>query len=159
MTTERASAPLFEPLSLRDLQLKNRVVVSPMCQYSAQGGVPNDWHFVHLGRFALGGAGLVFAEATAVEPDGRISDADTGLYTDEQEAAFARIVRFLKSQGAAAGIQLAHAGRKASTLPPWDGGGPVKAHGAALTREAWTPVAPSPLPFTEGYPIPAELTL
>jgi 2,4-dienoyl-CoA reductase-like NADH-dependent reductase (Old Yellow Enzyme family) len=159
MTTDRASAPLFEPLQLRDLQLKNRVVVSPMCQYSAQGGVPNDWHFVHLGRFALGGAGLVFAEATAVEPDGRISDADTGLYTDEQEAAFARIVRFLKSQGAAAGIQLAHAGRKASTLPPWDGGGPVKAHGATPTQEVWTPVAPSPLPFTEGYPIPAELTL
>src|SRR3954470_19546678 len=109
MTTGRASVPLFEPLQLRDLQLKNRVVVSPMCQYSADQGVPNDWHFVHLGRFAIGGAGLVFAEATAVEPAGRISAGDTGLYNDTQEAAFRRIVQFLHAQGAAAGIQLAHA--------------------------------------------------
>jgi 2,4-dienoyl-CoA reductase-like NADH-dependent reductase (Old Yellow Enzyme family) len=157
MTTDPTSAPLFEPLRLRDLQLKNRVVVSPMCQYSAENGVPNDWHLVHLGRFALGGAGLVFAEATGVEPEGRISYADTGLYTDEQEAAFARIVRFVKSQGAAAGIQLAHAGRKASTLPPWEGGGPAKPGGK--DGAVWTPVAPSPLPFSEGYTVPAELAL
>lgn len=158
MTTQGASAPLFDPLELRELQLKNRVVVSPMCQYSAQDGVANDWHFVHLGRFALGGAGLIFVEATAVEAEGRISFADTGLYSDEQEAAFARIVRFLKSQGAAVGIQLAHAGRKASTLPPWEGGGPTKASSAAAAQP-WQPVAPSSLPFTEGYPVPTELTL
>jgi 2,4-dienoyl-CoA reductase-like NADH-dependent reductase (Old Yellow Enzyme family) len=157
MTTDATTPPLFEPLRLRDLQLKNRVVVSPMCQYSAVNGVPNDWHLVHLGRFALGGAGLVFAEATGVEAEGRISYADTGLYTDEQEAAFARIVRFVKSQGAAVGIQLAHAGRKASTLPPWEGGGPAKPGGK--DGAVWTPVAPSPLPFTEGYTVPAELTL
>lgn len=146
---------LFQPLKLRELTLKNRIVVSPMCQYSAQGGVPNDWHLVHLGRFALGGAALVFAEATAVEPEGRISYGDTGLYNDEQELSFARIVRFLHQQGAAAGIQLGHAGRKASTRLPWEGGGP----GRAEDPEVWTPVAPSPLPFAENYPVPTELTL
>jgi 2,4-dienoyl-CoA reductase-like NADH-dependent reductase (Old Yellow Enzyme family) len=148
------SAALFQPLTLRELTLKNRIVVSPMCQYSAQGGVPTDWHLVHLGRFALGGAGLVFTEATAVEPEGRISYADTGLYNDEQELFFARIVRFLHAQGAAAGMQLAHAGRKASTRAPWEGGGP----GRADDPEHWTPVAPSPLPFAEKYPTPVELT-
>jgi len=148
------TAALFQPLVLRELTLKNRVVVSPMCQYSAQGGVPNDWHLVHLGRFALGGAGLVFAEATAVEPEGRISYADTGLYNDEQELSFARIVRFLHGQGAAAGIQLAHAGRKASTRTPWEGGGP----GHASDPEHWTPVAPSALPFSDKYPTPSELS-
>lgn len=151
--------PLFQPLSLAGLTLKNRVVVSPMCQYSAQGGVPSDWHLVHLGRFAVGGAALVFAEATAVEADGRISYADTGLYTDEQELAFARIVRFLKSQGAAAGIQLAHAGRKASTRPPWLGGGPVPNGDPAPGSQKWLPLAPSALPFADGYPTPAELSL
>ncbi len=149
---------LFEPLQLRELTLKNRVVVSPMCQYSADYGVPNDWHLVHLGRFALGGAGLVFVEATAVEPEGRISAADTGLYNDEQQAAFARIVKFLHAQGAAAGIQLAHAGRKASTRAPWLGPGPASPE-QARNGETWTPVAPSALPFTEGYPVPAELSL
>jgi 2,4-dienoyl-CoA reductase-like NADH-dependent reductase (Old Yellow Enzyme family) len=150
-------AALFQPLQLQQLALKNRVVVSPMCQYSAHAGVPNDWHFVHLGRFALGGAGLVFVEATAVEADGRISYADTGLYTDEQQAAFARIVKFLHGQGAAAGIQLAHAGRKASTQPPWKGGGAVPAEGAAPGTEPWTPVAPSALAFSEKYAMPREL--
>jgi 2,4-dienoyl-CoA reductase-like NADH-dependent reductase (Old Yellow Enzyme family) len=120
--------------------------------------VPNDWHLVHLGRFALGGAGLVFAEATAVEPDGRITYADTGLYNDEQAQAFARIVEFLKAQGAHTGIQLAHAGRKASTRPPWQGGGPVPPEDPT-PGASWTPVAPSPLPFTDGYPVPAELSL
>lgn len=147
-------AALFQTLQLRELTLKNRIVVSPMCQYSAQGGVPNDWHLVHLGRFALGGAGLVFVEATAVEPEGRISYGDTGLYNDEQELSFARIVRFLHAQGAAAGIQLAHAGRKASTRPPWEGGGP----GRPEDPEHWTPLAPSPLAFSEKYPVPAELS-
>ncbi|MDF3065907.1 MAG: oxidoreductase [Polyangiaceae bacterium] len=152
------SAPaLFQPLQLRELTLKNRVVVSPMCQYSADHGVPNDWHLVHLGRFALGGAGLVFAEATAVEPEGRISAADTGLYNDEQQAAFTRIVRFLKGQGAATAIQLAHAGRKASTRAPWLGGGPARAE-QARNGETWRARAPSALPFTEGYPVPHELS-
>ncbi|RYZ07816.1 MAG: NADH:flavin oxidoreductase/NADH oxidase [Myxococcales bacterium] len=148
---------LFQPLQLRELTLKNRVVVSPMCQYSADHGVPNDWHLVHLGRFALGGAGLVFAEATAVEPEGRISAADTGLYNDEQQASFTRIVRFLKEQGAATAVQLAHAGRKASTRAPWLGGGPASAE-QARNGETWTPRAPSALPFTEGFPVPRELT-
>jgi 2,4-dienoyl-CoA reductase-like NADH-dependent reductase (Old Yellow Enzyme family) len=146
---------LFQPLELAQLTLKNRIVVSPMCQYSAQGGVPNDWHLVHLGRFALGGAALVFAEATAVEPEGRISYADTGLYNDEQELAFARIGRFLHQQGAAAGIQLAHAGRKAGTRVPWEGGGPA----GPGDPELWTPVAPSARAFSESYPVPSELTL
>ncbi|HVY26424.1 MAG TPA: NADH:flavin oxidoreductase/NADH oxidase [Polyangiaceae bacterium] len=150
---------LFQPLPLAAITLKNRIVVSPMCQYSAKGGVPNDWHLVHLGRFALGGAGLVFVEATAVEAEGRISYADTGLYNDEQELAFARIVRFIKSQGAAVGIQLAHAGRKASTRPPWLGGGPVPNDDATAGSERWLPVAPSAVPFADGYPIPHELTL
>lgn len=148
---------LFLPLQLRELTLKNRVVVSPMCQYSADHGVPNDWHLVHLGRFALGGAGLVFAEATAVEPEGRISAADTGLYDDEQQTAFARIVRFLKEQGAATAMQLAHAGRKASTRAPWLGGGPAS-EAQARNGETWVPRAPSALPFTEGYPVPHELS-
>jgi 2,4-dienoyl-CoA reductase-like NADH-dependent reductase (Old Yellow Enzyme family) len=150
---------LFQPLTLRELTLKNRVVVSPMCQYSAHHGVPNDWHVVHLGRFAIGGAALVFTEATAVEPEGRISYGDTGLYNDEQELAFARIVRFLKANGAAAGIQLAHAGRKASTRPPWLGGGPSTPTDTAPHNEVWTPVGPSALPFADGYPTPSELTL
>lgn len=149
---------LFQPLSIASLTLKNRIVVSPMCQYSAQSGVPNDWHLVHLGRFALGGAALVFAEATAVEAEGRITSGDTGLYNDEQEFAFARIVRFLKAQGAATGIQLAHAGRKASTRPPWVGGGPATANDPSGSQ-TWTTVAPSALPFTDGYPTPTELSL
>jgi 2,4-dienoyl-CoA reductase-like NADH-dependent reductase (Old Yellow Enzyme family) len=149
---------LLQPLALRELVLKNRVVVSPMCQYSARDGVPNDWHLVHLGRFALGGAALVFTEATAVEPEGRISSGDTGLYDDKQQQAFTGIVRFLKAQGAHAGIQLAHAGRKASTLPPWEGGGPVPT-GTEPGREVWKPLAPSAIPFAEGYPVPAELSM
>jgi 2,4-dienoyl-CoA reductase-like NADH-dependent reductase (Old Yellow Enzyme family) len=149
---------LFQPLTLRELTLKNRVVVSPMCQYSADYGVPNDWHLVHLGRFALGGAGLVITEATAVEPEGRISAADTGLWNNEQQLAFARIVKFLKENGAATGVQLAHAGRKAGTRPPWLGGGPATPD-QARNGETWTPVAPSALPFTDGYPTPTALSL
>ena len=112
---------LFSPLDLRDLTLRNRTVIAPMCQYSAQHGLANDWHFVHLGRFALGGFGLVIVEATGVLPEGRISYADLGLWTDEQIAPLARIVDFLHSQGAAAGIQLGHAGRKAATPVWWRG--------------------------------------
>lgn len=116
---------LFEPIKFRDLTLDNRVWVSPMCQYSAVDGVPGDWHLVHLGRFAVGGAGLVIAEASAVVPEGRISPSDTGLWNDDQVAAWRRVTEFVHGQGAAVGIQLAHAGRKASTAPPWSGGGNV----------------------------------
>src|SRR5688500_9655032 len=112
---------LFQPLTLRGVTLRNRVVVSPMCQYSAVDGVPQDWHFAHLGRFASGGAGTVFVEATGVWPEGRISHGDVGLWNDEQQAALGRIAAFLTAQGATPGIQLAHAGRKASSHRPWQG--------------------------------------
>jgi 2,4-dienoyl-CoA reductase-like NADH-dependent reductase (Old Yellow Enzyme family) len=143
---------LLEPITLGTLKLRNRIVVSPMCQYSSPGGVPTDWHLVHLGSRAVGGAGLVFTEATAVSPEGRISPEDTGIWNDEQVAAWSRIVSFIRGQGAAAGIQLAHAGRKASTDAPWRGGDPLDAeHGG------WTPVAPSAIPFDEGHPVPIAL--
>lgn len=141
---------LFSPATLRGLTLRNRTVVAPMCQYSAQDGFANDWHFVHLGRFALGGFGLVMLEATAVVPEGRISYGDLGLWKDEQIAPLRRIVDFLHSQGAAAGIQLAHAGRKASTPVPWRKGfDETEEEKAALHFESWTPVAPSPLIHAE----------
>ncbi|WP_332702434.1 NADH:flavin oxidoreductase/NADH oxidase [Devosia sp.] len=142
---------LFSPATLRGLTLRNRTVVAPMCQYSARDGFANDWHFVHLGRFAIGGFGLVVLEATAVAPEGRISYGDLGLWKDEQTAPLARIVDFLHSQGAAAGIQLAHAGRKASTPVPWRKGfDETEAEKAALHFESWTPVAPSALIHAEG---------
>ena len=141
---------LFSPATLRGLTLRNRTVVAPMCQYSARDGFANDWHFVHLGRFAIGGFGLVLLEATAVVPEGRISYADLGLWKDEQIAPLARIVDFLHSQGAAAGIQLAHAGRKASTPVPWRKGfDETDEEKAALHFENWTPVAPSALIHAE----------
>jgi 2,4-dienoyl-CoA reductase-like NADH-dependent reductase (Old Yellow Enzyme family) len=143
---------LFTPVTLRDLVVRNRVWVSPMCQYSAVDGVPNDWHLVHLGSFARGGAGLVFTEATAVAPEGRISPADTGIWNDEQRDAWARIVDFVHGQGAAAGMQLAHAGRKASTRPPFEGRGPVPPE-----EGGWPTVGPSAVPFP-GLPAPQELT-
>src|SRR5207342_389186 len=118
-------ASLFQEFRLKDVVLRNRIAVSPMCQYSSDNGFPNDWHFVHLGSRAVGGAGLVMVEATAVEARGRISPWDTGIWKDEHIPAFARIARFVRSQGAAAGIQIAHAGRKASVRRPWDGGGPI----------------------------------
>lgn len=133
---------LFTPITLRDLTVRNRAWVSPMCQYSALDGVPNDWHLVHLGSFARGGAGLVFTEATAVVPEGRISPEDTGLWNDEQQQVWSRIVDFVHGQGAAAGIQLAHAGRKASAQAPWVGRGPV-----ADEDGGWEPVGPSASAF------------
>ncbi len=133
---------LFSPFKLRDVTLRNRVTVAPMCQYSAKHGVPNDWHLVHLGRFALGGFGQVMVEATAVSPEGRISYADTGIWNDEQAQAFSRIAAFLKSQGAVPAIQIAHAGRKASTPVPWRGG-ITEAEKSKLGFEHWKPVAPS----------------
>ena len=143
---------LLQPITLGTLSLRNRIVVSPMCEYSAEDGVPNDWHLVHLGSRAVGGAGLVITEATAVSPEGRISPADTGVWNDLQVQAWSRIVAFMHGQGAKAGIQLAHAGRKASTAAPWLGGKPLDAaHGG------WTPVGPGALPFDEGYPVPSAL--
>ncbi|MGE3960753.1 MAG: NADH:flavin oxidoreductase/NADH oxidase [Dehalococcoidia bacterium] len=144
---------LFDPLRIRGVEFRNRAWMSPMCQYSAVDGVPNDWHLVHLGARAQGGVGLAMVEATAVVPEGRISPGDLGLWNDEQEEAFARIVRFVAQQGAVPGIQLAHAGRKASTDRPWRGGKPV-----GPDAEGWTPVGPSPIAYTEGYPVPDELT-
>ena len=133
---------LFSPITLREVTVRNRVWVSPMCEYSATDGVPNDWHLVHLGSFARGGVGLVFTEATAVVPEGRISPADTGIWNDEQQQAWARIVSFIHGQGATAGIQLAHAGRKASSKAPWEGRGVVPDE-----EGGWEPVAPSAVAF------------
>jgi 2,4-dienoyl-CoA reductase-like NADH-dependent reductase (Old Yellow Enzyme family) len=144
---------LFSPLRLRSLSFRNRIFVSPMCQYSSRDGFPTDWHFVHLGSRAVGGAGLVMVEASAVSPEGRISPDDSGIWSDGHGKAFAPIVRFVRAQGAVAGIQLAHAGRKASTDLPWRGGGPL---GSA--RRGWHPVAPSPLPFSKDHPVPREAT-
>jgi len=144
---------LFTPLSVRGVTLRNRITVSPMCQYSSEDGFANDWHFVHLGSRAVGGAGLVIFEATAVEAIGRISPEDLGIWKDEHIAPLARIVRFIHEQGAVAGIQLAHAGRKASTQRPWEGGGPIAPEGP----KGWKTVAPSALPFDEGYSTPEAL--
>jgi 2,4-dienoyl-CoA reductase-like NADH-dependent reductase (Old Yellow Enzyme family) len=144
---------LFTPVQLRETTIRNRVWVSPMCQYSAVDGVPNDWHLVHLGSFARGGAGLVLTEATAVSPEGRISPADTGIWNDEQSDAWSRIVDFVHGQGATAGMQLAHAGRKASTLPPFEGRGYVP-----VQEGGWETVGPSAVAFP-GLPAPRELSV
>ncbi|MFN8092613.1 MAG: NADH:flavin oxidoreductase/NADH oxidase [Vicinamibacteria bacterium] len=144
---------LFTPLRLRELSLKNRVFVSPMCQYSSVDGFPNDWHLVHLASRAVGGAALVVVEATAVVPEGRITPADAGLWNDAQAEAWGAVARLVKSRGAAAGIQLAHAGRKASTDAPWRGGGPV-----GPADGGWEVVAPSARAFADGSPTPRALT-
>jgi 2,4-dienoyl-CoA reductase-like NADH-dependent reductase (Old Yellow Enzyme family) len=152
---------LFTPFSLRDLTLRNRIVVAPMCQYTARHGVANDWHFAHLARFAIGGFGLVTVEATAVSPEGRISYGDVGLWSDEQVEPLRRIVEFLHSQGAAASIQLAHAGRKASSPVPFRPN-PDDDEKAAIAFEDWQPIAPSPLIHSEtmpGYKVPREMTI
>jgi 2,4-dienoyl-CoA reductase-like NADH-dependent reductase (Old Yellow Enzyme family) len=142
---------LFSPLELRTVSLRNRIAVSPMCQYSSVDGMANDWHLVHLGARAAGGAGLVLSEATAVEARGRISPADLGIWDDSHVEPLRRVTAFISSQGAVPGIQLAHAGRKASTAPPWAGG--------TVGPEAggWTVVGPSPLPFGPGSPAPEPL--
>ena len=150
---------LLSPITLRDLTLKNRVVISPMCQYSAIDGVVTDWHLVHLGRFAIGGAALVFVEATGVEPRGRISPGDVGIWNDDQARALARVADVLKANGAAAGIQLAHAGRKGSTRRPWDGGTELTAEDAARGEAPWETLAPSALPFAEAYPMPRAMSV
>ena len=143
---------LFRPLGLRGVTVPNRIVVSPMCQYSATDGVPGDWHFAHLGQFAMGGAGLIFVEATGVEPEGRITPVCTGLYDDVTEAAFSRIVAFMKSVGhARIGIQLSHSGRKGSTLAPWEGGGTIEG------ESGWQTECASPVPYLPGWPEPREM--
>jgi 2,4-dienoyl-CoA reductase-like NADH-dependent reductase (Old Yellow Enzyme family) len=144
---------LLTPISIREVAFRNRIAVSPMCQYSASDGFAGDWHLVHLGSRAVGGAGLVMMEATAVEARGRISPQDTGIWKDDHIAFLSRITCFVMQQGAVAGIQLAHAGRKASVRPPWEGG-------AAIPQEAggWQTVAPSALPFRPEDPVPAELS-
>ncbi|WP_037912385.1 NADH:flavin oxidoreductase/NADH oxidase [Streptomyces sp. NRRL WC-3744] len=150
---------LFEPITLREVTIPNRVWMPPMCQYSADPegpltGVPQDWHFAHYAARAVGGTGLIVVEATAVSPEGRISPYDLGLWNDTQVEAFRRITRFLAAQGTVPAVQLGHGGRKASTDQPWKGGAPVgpEAHG-------WQPLAPSALPFDERHPVPTELTV
>jgi len=145
---------LFAPLRLRDVELKNRIGVSPMCEYSAKEGHPGPWHLVHLGSRAVGGAALVMTEATAVRATGRISPADTGMYHDSHIESWKPIAEFIREQGAIPGMQLAHAGRKASTAVPWLGGGKVSAG-----EGGWEPVAPSAVAFDTNYPVPRPLKI
>jgi len=144
---------LFDPLTLRSVTFRNRIGVSPMCQYSSVDGFAGDWHLVHLGSRAVGGAALVIAEATAVEARGRISPADLGIWKDQHVESLARIARFIEEHGAVAGIQIAHAGRKASTARPWDGGKPVSNEAGG-----WDVVGASPLAFDAGSRVPSELS-
>ena len=148
-------ALLFEPIEIRKLRIKNRIGVSPMCEYSSEDGFANDWHLVHLGSRAVGGAGLVMTEATAVSPEGRISPGDLGIWKDEHIDFLTRITTFIKDQGAAAGIQLAHAGRKASHEAPWKGGAFI----AQNDPRGWKSLAPSAQAFRPGDPLPKALTL
>jgi 2,4-dienoyl-CoA reductase-like NADH-dependent reductase (Old Yellow Enzyme family) len=150
---------LFAPLTLRGLTLPNRLVVAPMCQYSVTDGLVGDYHLAHLGRFALGGFGLVVVEATGVTPEGRISHGDVGLWSDEHVPGLARVVDFLHAHGSAAGIQLAHAGAKASSLRPWDGSGPVTPENARPGEEPWPTVSASAVPAGPGWPTPHALTI
>ncbi len=144
---------LFTPFTLRELTFLNRVFVSPMCQYSSDNGMPTDWHLVHLGARAVGRAGMVMVEASAVSPEGRISPWDSGIWLDAHARAFQPITKFIKSQGSRAAIQLAHAGRKASTDRPWSGRNAVPPE-----KGGWQPTAPSAIRFAEGYPMPREMT-
>ncbi len=144
-------ARLFQSMTVRGVTLKNRVGVSPMCQYSSSDGFASDWHVQHLGARAVGGAGLVVAEATAVEARGRISPHDLGIWKDEHIEALRRVVGSIERHGAVAGIQIAHAGRKAGTARPWEGGQPL-----ASAAGGWTPLGPSPIPFSQGYHTPIE---
>lgn len=145
---------LFDPFSFRSLTLANRLIVSPMCQYSSVDGFSNDWHFVHLGSRAVGGAALVFTEATAVSPEGRISPQDLGIWDDGHVAGLARIVRFIHAQRTLAGSQIAHAGRKGSTARPWDGGRAI-----AKADGGWEPVGPTNVAFSDTYPVPRALSV
>jgi 2,4-dienoyl-CoA reductase-like NADH-dependent reductase (Old Yellow Enzyme family) len=150
-----ASSALFTPLPIRGVTLVNRIAVSPMCEYSSDDGFANDWHLVHLGSRAVGGAALVIAEATAVEADARITPGDLGIWKAEHVEPLRRITAFIKSQGSVPAIQLAHAGRKASTRAPWDGGASIAPHEPG----GWQVMAPSPAPFLAGDPVPREMTV
>jgi 2,4-dienoyl-CoA reductase-like NADH-dependent reductase (Old Yellow Enzyme family) len=147
-----ATMKLFEPYPQRSLTLRNRIVISPMCQYSAIDGVPGQWHAVHLGSRAVGGAGAVVTEATAVSPEGRISGYDTGIWNDAQVQAWQPIAVFIEAEGAVPGVQLAHAGRKASVFRPWEGGGSLPSG-----QGAWQTVAPSAIPFDADWHVPQAL--
>lgn len=146
---------LFTPLSLRDITIRNRIGLSPMCQYSYEDGFSNDWQLVHLGARAAGGAGLIMTEATAVEARGRISPFDLGIWKDAHIKLLKKVTKFIKSQGAIAGIQLAHAGRKACTMRPWDGGNPV----SESSDFFWRAVSPVSIPFSPGHQIPEQLDI
>lgn len=149
------SSYLFSTFLLREIKFRNRIFVSPMCQYSSENGLPTEWHMVHLGSRAVGGAALVMTEASAVLAEGRISPGDAGIYNDVQVAAWQPITRFIQSQGAVAAMQLAHAGRKASTDVPWRGGKPI-----TLVHGGWAPIpAPSALAFSQDYQVPQEMSL
>ena len=144
---EGREAGLLSPLTIRGVTFRNRIGVAPLCQYSSEDGLANDWHLVHLGSRAAGGAALVMVEATAVTPEGRITPRDMGIWDDRHVEPLARIARFVRSQGAVPGIQLAHAGRKASRRPPWEGGAYV-----TPAEGGWQPVGPSPLAFDDRGP-------
>ncbi len=152
VTDLTATASLFDPLTLRGLRLRNRIAVPPMCQYSAVDGIAADWHLAHYGALAAGGVGAIVVEATAVVPEGRITPHDLGLWNDAQVEPLARVARFIASQGATPGIQLAHAGRKGTNARPWDGGGPL-----APAAGGWEVVSSSAMPFADGHPVPREL--
>ncbi len=151
------SPSLGRPLTLRGVTLPNRIAISPMCQYSAQDGIVGDYHLVHLGRFALGGAGLVFVEATAVTPEGRITHGCPGLWSDEQIPGMQRIATFIRDQGAVPAIQLGHAGRKASMQRPWFGNGPLGAEDLARGDRPWEIIAPSAVPMDTGWLVPRAM--
>lgn len=153
-----ATPHLFQPLHLRSIEVRNRVVISPMCQYSAHEGHLDDWHSVHLGRFATGGAGIVFTEATAVQKGGRITHGCPGLWSDSQIPGHARVAQFARRNGAVPAIQLAHAGRKGGMQRPWFGNGPLNADDHARGDMPWTPVGPSAVPVAEGWPVPHALS-
>lgn len=144
---------LFRPITFRSITARNRIMLSPMCQYSATDGVPNDWHFVHLGARAAGGAGIVFTEAVHIEPRGRITPHCLGLWSDEQRDAFKRIAQFITASGAVPGIQLGHAGRKASVGRPWEGSSPL-----STEAQGWKVVSASPLAYAKGWPVPHALS-
>ena len=150
---------LFQPLQIRGIETRNRVVISPMCQYSAHEGHLDDWHLVHLGRFAIGGAGIVFTEATAVQKGGRITHGCPGIWTDSQIPGHARVAQFIRRNGAVPAIQLGHAGRKSSMQRPWFGNGPLDQSDVERGDMPWTPVGPSPIPVADGWPIPQELSV
>ncbi len=155
-TSDKTTAHLFAPYTLKSLTLRNRIMVSPMCEYSSVDGFANDWHLVHLGSRAIGGAALVMTEATAVEARGRISPQDLGIWDDAHIPMLARITDFIRAHGAVAGVQLAHAGRKASTLRPWDGNGAADAAHAGWLGQV---IAPSAVAFAPSYPQPQAMTI